>query len=193
MYAQLLPLALPAPPGMGGGYGQPGPPPMGGMGMPPMPPPYGMPPMGSYWWCWRGESHTGCISFEQFEVNNRIIMRIGLCFCRVWIRFYRYILLVAVAEAFYFAAGSAARRVLLCIVYWNGGCIWYFSVLSSLGFVFSFIWFRFGLVCCRCVLWVCFLGFKVLKLTTNPTQMGVFRLGILGFVFSVGLIGFWVS
>lgn len=53
MYAQLLPLALPAPPGMGGGqmgggYGQPGPPPpMGGMGMPPMPP-FGMPPMGSY-------------------------------------------------------------------------------------------------------------------------------------------------
>ena len=53
MYAQLLPLALPAPPmpgmgggmgGMGGGYGPP--PPMGGMGMPPMPP-YGMPPMGS--------------------------------------------------------------------------------------------------------------------------------------------------
>ncbi|KAI7749880.1 hypothetical protein M8C21_023264, partial [Ambrosia artemisiifolia] len=48
MYAQLLPLALPAPPGMGGGYGQPGPPPpMSGMGMPPMPP-FGMPPMGSY-------------------------------------------------------------------------------------------------------------------------------------------------
>ncbi|KVI04842.1 Armadillo-type fold [Cynara cardunculus var. scolymus] len=48
MYAQLLPLALPAPPGMGGGYGQPGPPPpMGGMGMPPMPP-FGMPQMGSY-------------------------------------------------------------------------------------------------------------------------------------------------
>lgn len=49
MYAQLLPLALPAPPGMGGGgYGQP-PPPMGGMGMgmPPMPP-FGMPQMGSY-------------------------------------------------------------------------------------------------------------------------------------------------
>uniref|UniRef100_A0A166BZ42 Clathrin heavy chain n=1 Tax=Daucus carota subsp. sativus TaxID=79200 RepID=A0A166BZ42_DAUCS len=49
MYAQLLPLALPAPPGMGGagmsGYGQPPPPGMGGMGMPPMPP-YGMPPMG---------------------------------------------------------------------------------------------------------------------------------------------------
>ncbi|KAF9591335.1 hypothetical protein IFM89_003958 [Coptis chinensis] len=51
MYAQLLPLALPAPPmpgmggaGMGGGYG---PPPMGGMGMPPMPQ-FGMPPMGSY-------------------------------------------------------------------------------------------------------------------------------------------------
>ncbi|RZC90703.1 hypothetical protein C5167_028536 [Papaver somniferum] len=51
MYAQLLPLALPAPPmpgmggggGMGGGYGPP--PPMGGMGMPPMPA-YGMPPMG---------------------------------------------------------------------------------------------------------------------------------------------------
>ncbi|KAF6147003.1 hypothetical protein GIB67_036722 [Kingdonia uniflora] len=52
MYAQLLPLALPAPismggaglagPGMGGVYGQP--PPMGGMGMPPMQP-YGMPPM----------------------------------------------------------------------------------------------------------------------------------------------------
>ncbi|KAL5997903.1 hypothetical protein ACLOJK_008837 [Asimina triloba] len=46
MYAQLLPLALPAPPmaGMGGGF-QP-PPPMG-MGMPPMPS-YGMPPMGGY-------------------------------------------------------------------------------------------------------------------------------------------------
>ncbi|KAF2583143.1 hypothetical protein F2Q68_00002749 [Brassica cretica] len=48
MYAQLLPLALPAPPmpgmGPGGGYGPP--PPMGG-GMPPMPP-YGMPPMGGY-------------------------------------------------------------------------------------------------------------------------------------------------
>ncbi|KAF7833783.1 clathrin heavy chain 1 [Senna tora] len=49
MYAQLLPLALPAPPGMGGGYGAPPPPPphMGGMGMPPMPP-FGMPSMGSY-------------------------------------------------------------------------------------------------------------------------------------------------
>ena len=51
MYAQLLPLALPAPPmpGMGGGPGMGGfvpPPPMGGMGMPPMPP-YGMPPMGT--------------------------------------------------------------------------------------------------------------------------------------------------
>ncbi|THU64931.1 hypothetical protein C4D60_Mb01t31690 [Musa balbisiana] len=47
MYAQLLPLALPAPPmpGMGGSY--PVPPPMPGMGMPPMPP-FGMPPMGSY-------------------------------------------------------------------------------------------------------------------------------------------------
>uniref|UniRef100_J3NAM3 Clathrin heavy chain n=2 Tax=Oryza brachyantha TaxID=4533 RepID=J3NAM3_ORYBR len=55
MYAQLLPLALPAPPGMGvppppmGGMGMP---PMGGMGMPPMGPgpmpAYGMPPMGSY-------------------------------------------------------------------------------------------------------------------------------------------------
>ncbi|KAG2394918.1 Clathrin heavy chain 2 [Vigna angularis] len=62
MYAQLLPLALPAPPmpgmsggytpspppmpGMGGGYTpSPPPPPMGGMGMPPMPP-FGMPPMG---------------------------------------------------------------------------------------------------------------------------------------------------
>jgi len=62
MYAQLLPLALPAPPmpgmsgayapspppmpGMGGGYTPtPPPPPMGGMGMPPMPP-FGMPPMG---------------------------------------------------------------------------------------------------------------------------------------------------
>jgi clathrin heavy chain len=51
MYAQLLPLALPAPPmpgmggGMGGGYAPP--PPMGGgMGMPPMPP-FGM-PMGGY-------------------------------------------------------------------------------------------------------------------------------------------------
>ncbi|KVI07010.1 Armadillo-type fold [Cynara cardunculus var. scolymus] len=50
MYAQLLPLALPAPPGMGGGQmggGFAPPPPMGGMGMPPMPP-FGMPPMGSY-------------------------------------------------------------------------------------------------------------------------------------------------
>ncbi|KAJ8437950.1 hypothetical protein Cgig2_031466 [Carnegiea gigantea] len=52
MYAQLLPLALPAPPmpGMGGGAmggGFAPPPPMGGMGMPPMPP-FGMPPMGSY-------------------------------------------------------------------------------------------------------------------------------------------------
>ncbi|KAJ8446184.1 hypothetical protein Cgig2_015955 [Carnegiea gigantea] len=46
MYAQLLPLALPAPPmpGMGSGFAPP--PPMGGMGMPPMPP-YGMPPMES--------------------------------------------------------------------------------------------------------------------------------------------------
>ncbi|KAK8955806.1 Clathrin heavy chain 2 [Platanthera guangdongensis] len=43
MYAQLLPLALPAPPMPGMGM----PPPMGGMGMPPMPP-FGMPPMGSY-------------------------------------------------------------------------------------------------------------------------------------------------
>ncbi|KAG6527209.1 hypothetical protein ZIOFF_009304 [Zingiber officinale] len=52
MYAQLLPLALPAPPGMGGptmggGYGPPPIPSMGGMGMPPMPQ-FGMPPMGSY-------------------------------------------------------------------------------------------------------------------------------------------------
>ncbi|KAA3482024.1 Clathrin heavy chain 1 [Gossypium australe] len=49
MYAQLLPLALPAPPmpGMGGGFAPP-PPPMGGMGMPPSMPPFGMPPMGSY-------------------------------------------------------------------------------------------------------------------------------------------------
>ncbi|KAJ6432493.1 hypothetical protein OIU84_019684 [Salix udensis] len=52
MYAQLLPLALPAPPmpGMGGptmGGGFAPPPPMGGMGMPPMAP-FGMPPMGSY-------------------------------------------------------------------------------------------------------------------------------------------------
>ncbi|XP_038712359.1 clathrin heavy chain 1-like [Tripterygium wilfordii] len=48
MYAQLLPLALPAPPmpGMGGGFAPP-PPQMGGMGMPPMPP-FGMPPMGPY-------------------------------------------------------------------------------------------------------------------------------------------------
>ncbi|KAA8549428.1 hypothetical protein F0562_001099 [Nyssa sinensis] len=52
MYAQLLPLALPAPPmpgmgggGMGGGFAPP--PPMGGMGMPPMGA-FGMPPMGSY-------------------------------------------------------------------------------------------------------------------------------------------------
>ncbi|KAL2668641.1 hypothetical protein AAZV13_01G141200 [Glycine max] len=46
MYAQLLPLALPAPPmqGMGGGYAPSPPLPMGGMGMPPMPP-FGMPPM----------------------------------------------------------------------------------------------------------------------------------------------------
>lgn len=45
MYAQLLPLALPAPPMPGmGGFAPP--PPMGGLGMPPMPP-YGMPPMGS--------------------------------------------------------------------------------------------------------------------------------------------------
>ncbi|KAF8083062.1 hypothetical protein N665_0794s0020 [Sinapis alba] len=52
MYAQLLPLALLAPPmagmGGGGGYGPPPPMPMGGM--PPMPPygmpPYRMPPMG---------------------------------------------------------------------------------------------------------------------------------------------------
>ena len=52
MYAQLLPLALPAPPmpGTSGGFAPP--PPMGGMGMPPMPP-FGMPPMG-YWslGCW---------------------------------------------------------------------------------------------------------------------------------------------
>ncbi|TYG70781.1 hypothetical protein ES288_D05G341800v1 [Gossypium darwinii] len=47
MYAQLLPLALPAPPmpGMRGGFAPP--PPMAVMGMPPMPP-LGMPPMGSY-------------------------------------------------------------------------------------------------------------------------------------------------
>ncbi|WVZ54972.1 hypothetical protein U9M48_005696 [Paspalum notatum var. saurae] len=57
MYAQLLPLALPAPPmpGMGGpppGMGGMGMPPMGGMGMPPMGPgpmpAFGMPPMGTY-------------------------------------------------------------------------------------------------------------------------------------------------
>lgn len=52
MYAQLLPLALPAPPmpgmgGVGGGFVPPPPAAMGGMGMPPMPP-FGMPPMGSY-------------------------------------------------------------------------------------------------------------------------------------------------
>jgi hypothetical protein len=53
MYAQLLPLALPAPPmpGMGGPPPM-GMPPMGGMGMPPMGPgpmpAFGMPPMGSY-------------------------------------------------------------------------------------------------------------------------------------------------
>ncbi|XP_031382114.1 clathrin heavy chain 1-like isoform X1 [Punica granatum] len=49
MYAQLLPLALPAPPmpGMGGGFAPPPPSSMGGMGMPPMPA-FGMPPMGSY-------------------------------------------------------------------------------------------------------------------------------------------------
>ncbi|RVX03194.1 Clathrin heavy chain 1 [Vitis vinifera] len=51
MYAQLLPLALPAPPMPGmGGAGMAGgfvPPPMGSMGMPPMPP-FGMPPMGTY-------------------------------------------------------------------------------------------------------------------------------------------------
>ncbi|PON85444.1 Clathrin, heavy chain [Trema orientale] len=47
MYAQLLP-ALPAPPGMSGGFAPPPPPmPMAGMGMPPMPG-FGMPPMGSY-------------------------------------------------------------------------------------------------------------------------------------------------
>ncbi|CAH8354698.1 unnamed protein product [Eruca vesicaria subsp. sativa] len=47
MYAQLLPLALPAPPmpGMGGGGGYGPPQPMGGM---PGMPPYGMPPMGGY-------------------------------------------------------------------------------------------------------------------------------------------------
>jgi len=45
MYAQLLPLALPAPPSMGGGGYAPPTPPIGGMGMPPMPP-FGMPPMG---------------------------------------------------------------------------------------------------------------------------------------------------
>jgi clathrin heavy chain len=47
MYAQLLPLALPAPPGMGGPSTS-----HGGMGMPPMGPgpmpAFGMPPMGSY-------------------------------------------------------------------------------------------------------------------------------------------------
>lgn len=56
MYAQLLPLALPAPPmpGMGGpsmGGGFAPPPPMGGMGGMPGMPPYGMPgmpPMGTY-------------------------------------------------------------------------------------------------------------------------------------------------
>ncbi|XP_022887146.1 clathrin heavy chain 1-like [Olea europaea var. sylvestris] len=55
MYAQLLPLALPAPPmpgmgvgGMGGGFtAQMPPPPMPMGGMPPMPP-FGMPQMGSY-------------------------------------------------------------------------------------------------------------------------------------------------
>ncbi|CAI0415749.1 unnamed protein product [Linum tenue] len=51
MYAQLLPLALPAPPMPGmGGPGMPGgfvPPQMGGMGMPPMSQ-FGMPPMGNY-------------------------------------------------------------------------------------------------------------------------------------------------
>ncbi|XXG67428.1 hypothetical protein AAC387_Pa06g0783 [Persea americana] len=47
MYAQLLPLALPAPPVGGLGVGFQPPPPMG-MGMPPMPAPYGMPPMGGY-------------------------------------------------------------------------------------------------------------------------------------------------
>ncbi|CAN4101649.1 unnamed protein product [Withania somnifera] len=48
MYAQLLPLALPAPPmpGMGGGFAAPSPP-IGGMGMPPMPP-FGMSRMGPY-------------------------------------------------------------------------------------------------------------------------------------------------
>ncbi|KAJ3703117.1 hypothetical protein LUZ61_006822 [Rhynchospora tenuis] len=61
MYAQLLPLALPAPPGMGApppmaGMGMPPMPPMGGMGMPPMGgmgmppmPPFGMPPMSLLW------------------------------------------------------------------------------------------------------------------------------------------------
>ncbi|MQM02720.1 hypothetical protein Taro_035489, partial [Colocasia esculenta] len=51
MYAQLLPLALPPPPGVGMGPGMGGPfaapPPMPGMGMPPMPA-YGMPPMGAF-------------------------------------------------------------------------------------------------------------------------------------------------
>lgn len=49
MYAQLLPLALPAPPmpGMGGGGFAPPPQMGGGFGMPPMPP-YGMPMGSSY-------------------------------------------------------------------------------------------------------------------------------------------------
>ena len=45
MYAQLLPLALPAPPIHGMGGFAPPPPHMAGMGMQP---PYGMPSMGSY-------------------------------------------------------------------------------------------------------------------------------------------------
>jgi len=73
MYAQLLPLALPAPPmpgmggpvGMGGGFAPP--PPMGGLGMPPMPP-YGMPPMGSSYWHLR---HDG-----KHSVNSP--MKIGV-------------------------------------------------------------------------------------------------------------------
>ena len=49
MYAQLLPLALPAPPMPGGpsGMGGYGPPPMGGMGGG-MPPGMGMPPMPAF-------------------------------------------------------------------------------------------------------------------------------------------------
>jgi hypothetical protein len=80
MYAQLLPLALPAPPGMMGGpppMGGMGMPPMGGMGMPPMGPgpmpAYGMPPMGSYWvrLHWLLKSIEGCQIFQFTQRQMR--------------------------------------------------------------------------------------------------------------------------